>query len=232
MLILALETSATNCSVALSKDGALLAETTFHAGRRHSEILLPLTEDLFKIAGLAPKDLTQICVNIGPGSFTGIRIGFSVAQAMAYALSIPLYAYSSFEAALWPLRCLCRPVLVLHDALKTSFYSAYYDVSPEGDLKEQLAPAVRDLTQIQELLGSRKDLVVTGDALALYGADLQKILPKATLFQDGIGAKASHLALQCAKDVSCGVAPRENPFPQYMRKPQAEREYEARHAHS
>jgi len=83
MIILALESSAKAASVALSRDGKLLAQSYQFSGLTHSCTLLPMAEDLIKNAGLSMADIDCVAVAHGPGSFTGVRIGVSAPRACA-----------------------------------------------------------------------------------------------------------------------------------------------------
>lgn len=231
MLILAADTSGSNCSVALMRDELLLGEYNMNFGKQHSVLLMPLIEELMRQSETSPSELTHLAVNLGPGSFTGLRIGLSVLEAMSYALSIPLYGYSSFQACAEPLLWSDRNILVLHDALKKTFYSAAF-TSREAGLQEILSPEVRDLTKVIERFGEGEDVAVAGDALVKYRQEIQAALPKARIVPDSVIQRASALARLCRRDAVNGVPPDEVSLPRYMRKPQAQREYEAKHGHA
>ncbi len=94
MNLIALETSTEACSVAVLQDD-LLIERFEIAPRRHAELTLPWAEALLAEAGLARKDLEVVAVGRGPGAFTGVRLGVSLAQGMALALDIPAVAVST-----------------------------------------------------------------------------------------------------------------------------------------
>lgn len=227
MLILAMDTSGTNCSCALLEDGLLLGEYNLNAGLKHSVLLMPLVTQLLDHAGKSAADISHLTVNLGPGSFTGLRIGLACAQAMAYALKAPLYGYSAFEVAKEPLAFLKAPILVLHDALKKTFYSAAYDSKGQ----ESLAPAVRSLDDIPQDLVAREHLVVTGDALKKSRDLIQGAFPSAKLSHGGIN-QASSLARLAYEDIQAGRPPRQEVTPIYMRQPQAVREYEEKTGHA
>lgn len=230
MLILAADTSGSNCSVALMQDHILLGEYNMNFGKQHSVLLMPMIEDLMAKTGITPGQLTHLAVDLGPGSFTGLRIGLSVLEAMAYALDIPLYGYSSFETAAEPLRDHDRDVLVLLDALKKTFYSQAFHHGSEGS-REILPPDVRSLDELQTRFGEGGSLVIAGDGLVKYGHDIAEAFPKARLIEDASINRASSLARLCRHDVEQGLPPGETTLPRYMRKPQAQREYEAKHGH-
>lgn len=230
MLILAVDTSGSNCSVALMKDNVLLGEYNMNFGKQHSVLLMPMIEDLMKKTEISTGDLTHLALNLGPGSFTGLRIGLSVIEAMSYALSIPLYGYTSFETTAESLKSADRRILVLHDALKKTFYSAAF--SNEASIQvEVLEPEVRSLSELKDLFGSGQNLVLAGDALGKYLPDLKKTFPDARFSPDSVIQRASSAARLCYADVQLGVSARPTILPRYMRKPQAEREYEAKHGH-
>lgn len=96
-LILNIETATTACSVALAKDGKLLALKEINEGYSHSENLTVFIEDLFKESGLKPTDLDAVAVSKGPGSYTGLRIGVSTAKGLCYGLRKPLIAVETLK---------------------------------------------------------------------------------------------------------------------------------------
>jgi len=102
MLILAMDTSGPSVSVALWREGRLLTETTSQTGRPHSTTLMPLTEGLLLDSGLKVADIDAYACTLGPGSYTGLRIGVSTIKAMAYAAGKPAIGISTLAAMAWP----------------------------------------------------------------------------------------------------------------------------------
>ncbi|MEN1972692.1 tRNA (adenosine(37)-N6)-threonylcarbamoyltransferase complex dimerization subunit type 1 TsaB [Luteimonas sp. MJ204] len=96
MHLLAIETSTEACSVAVMVDGAV-SERFEIAPRRHAELVLPWAETLLAEAGLRRVDLDAIAVSRGPGAFTGVRLGISIAQGIALALDLPLVPVSTLS---------------------------------------------------------------------------------------------------------------------------------------
>ena len=96
MNILALDTSTDYCSVALWQDGSLDARDAA-AGQSHSQLLLPMVDELLRRHGLAPRDLDGIAFGRGPGSFTGLRIGVTTAKTLAYATDAQIIAVNALE---------------------------------------------------------------------------------------------------------------------------------------
>ena len=96
--ILHIESSSTVCSVAISKENELVAIKELNNGYTHAENLHVFINQLLNESGLYPKDLKAISVSSGPGSYTGLRIGFSAAKGMAYALQIPLISIDTLKS--------------------------------------------------------------------------------------------------------------------------------------
>jgi len=98
VLILATDTSTATGGAALLNDGQLVGETMLSVRAVHSERLMPAVEWLLSAAGVKPGQLDGVCVGVGPGSFTGVRIAVSAAKAMAFALGVPLVGVSTLDA--------------------------------------------------------------------------------------------------------------------------------------
>ena len=97
MNILLLETATAVCSVALARDGEVLAELHSDQPNAHSSRLPLFVEQLFEQCHITPKQLDAVCVSSGPGSYTGLRIGVSSAKGFCYALSIPLLSVPTLQ---------------------------------------------------------------------------------------------------------------------------------------
>ena len=134
MIILAADTSTSQGSVALrEQEGSVLRED-LDSTRPHSETLLPGVERVLFRAGLTRKDVQAIAVGIGPGAFTGLRVGLATFKAWAAASGLPLIPVVSMDAVAWPLLREGTPAVVLTDARKGEVYAAYYPSPEEGAL--------------------------------------------------------------------------------------------------
>ncbi len=98
MLFLGLDTATRHGSIALSRAGQIAREEALEEGVGHSRDLLPAIDRLIREQGIAPADLSGVGVTLGPGSFTGVRVGMATAKGLAYALDIGLAGLSTLEA--------------------------------------------------------------------------------------------------------------------------------------
>jgi tRNA threonylcarbamoyladenosine biosynthesis protein TsaB len=98
VIVLAIDTALAACSAALVRDGAALAVMSEPMERGHAERLAPLVDELMRSAGVAFDSVDRIAVTVGPGSFTGVRVGLSFARGLGLALGKPCVGVSTLEA--------------------------------------------------------------------------------------------------------------------------------------
>ena len=137
-LILSIETGTDICSVALANDGELMALRESDEGRDHAKKVAVFVDELLKETGVQPDDLDAIAVGKGPGSYTGLRIGASIAKGICYGLNIPLIPVDTLQVL-----CACAQALApellqpgallcpMLDARRMEVYTALYEV--QGD---------------------------------------------------------------------------------------------------
>lgn len=146
MKILALDTSTELCSVALSIDGGMLSHAVM-AGNRHSEMLLPMVDDLLADAGWSLNELDGLAYGRGPGSFTGLRIGCGVVQGLAFGANLPVVGVVTLAAMAEEVHEDMAQggepthVMACIDARMHEIYVAAYRCTPAG-IEEIMAPAV------------------------------------------------------------------------------------------
>ncbi|SKB38912.1 tRNA (adenosine(37)-N6)-threonylcarbamoyltransferase complex dimerization subunit type 1 TsaB [Maribacter arcticus] len=129
-VILNLETSSTNCSVCLAKDGVILAMKELNSENySHAEKLHVFIEEVMNEAALKMQDLEAIAVSKGPGSYTGLRIGVSAAKGLCYAMDVPLVSVSTLKSMASQLKSVDEDALVIPvlDARRMEVYSAVFD---------------------------------------------------------------------------------------------------------
>lgn len=232
MYVLGIDTATMVCSVGLAGQDRIIAEVTVHTRQTHSERLMPMIRQMIADADLTPQDLSGIAVSIGPGSFTGLRIGITTAKSMAFALDIPVAGISTLEAlaAQFPY-CgyLIRPVI---DAQKENVYTALYctDAGYPQRLGDIEVMSMRSVAQHIQTCGQR--VIVTGEIVP-FGEQLATlddgalVYPAQALYRMPRGAVIAELGL---RRLLAGQG--EDPgslTPFYLRRPEAEVLWEKRH---
>jgi tRNA threonylcarbamoyladenosine biosynthesis protein TsaB len=174
--ILAIETSTDACSVALSIDSEVLYRCA-NKPRSHTQLVMPMVQEVLAEAGVKPAQLDTIGVSIGPGSFTGLRIGFAVTQGLAYGADIPvvgvsslhimaqtyLRKYSNSEVSSQSLR-----ILSLLDARMNQYNCGSYTWDSSVGVNLQKPDCLLDETELNRLLEQFNPDVIVGDVEALF----------------------------------------------------------------
>lgn len=135
MTILALDTSNKTLSVAVELTDGTIIEQTIENTLQHSVLLMPTIEAIFKEAGITAKDLTKIIVAEGPGSYTGLRIGVTVAKTLAKSLRIPLVGVSSLDVFLPELTSKVKVgeiIVPFFDARRGNVFAVGYQKTDDG----------------------------------------------------------------------------------------------------
>jgi tRNA threonylcarbamoyladenosine biosynthesis protein TsaB len=155
-IILHIETATENCSVALSKGEQLIAVKEESKGLSHAEKLIPFIEELVKSCHLELSDLDAIAVSIGPGSYTGLRIGASTAKGLCYALDIPVITVSTLLSVVIGAQedrfDIEKPYLIapMIDARRMEVYTALF--TPEWKLINESHPEIIEEDSFKEIL--------------------------------------------------------------------------------
>lgn len=123
---LALETSGRTGSVALAQDGVVLAEERYPHGLKHATGIVPIVDRLCAVKGWAPRDLDEIYVSVGPGSFTGLRVGVTVAKALAFATGAKVVAVPTADVLARNAPPAWQNLVVVLDAKRDQVYTAVF----------------------------------------------------------------------------------------------------------
>jgi tRNA threonylcarbamoyladenosine biosynthesis protein TsaB len=176
MVFVAFETSSEWCSVALFADGDIRAAEV-RAGHRHSELALPMMDQLLSDRRLTPRDLDAVAFGAGPGAFTGLRVACGLAQGLAVARGLPVIGISSLEAIAQESGAE-RVVSCIDARMREVYYSALTRVtSVQGDAWRDVVPAQCVAPQAIELPPG--DWIGCGSGFAVYGhLGLQRVLPE------------------------------------------------------
>ena len=216
MKILALETSTEFCSVALLHGGALIERSEL-APRRHAELVLPFAESLLAEAGLKRTQLDGIAVGRGPGAFTGVRLGVSVAQGLAFALNIPVVTISSLAALAMQAPRGAQATLAVMDARMGEVYACSFGFDANGNpqpLDQERVARAEDL-----MLPQAASWNVIGSGWSAYRDALRARLPGEPLWAHGDAfPQARDVARLALPHFESGdVLPPERALPVYLR---------------
>lgn len=167
--MLGIETATERLGLAIARGGELMAELELDVGRRHAEQLARWLDGLLSGAGLGAPDLDVIAVSIGPGSFTGLRIGLAFAKGLAMALQKPLIGVPTLDVLARGAEPWIGPVVACLDARRGEVYFSTYELAP-GRMAaldpsaavgsaERVTERVRALGRRVLLVGSGADLI-------------------------------------------------------------------------
>ena len=189
--ILNIETSTKACSVALHKNGELIVcREDVTANFSHSEKLLKFISKLFSDARLSLSDLDAIAVSMGPGSYTGLRIGVSTAKGLCYGLDIPLISISTLKAMSFGMALEIKADLYcpMIDARWMEVYSAFFDMN-NTEVRKIQADIIDENSYKKEL---EKKVVFFGDGSEKL---IEKIKDKNAIFVSDIHPSAKNMGL-------------------------------------
>jgi tRNA threonylcarbamoyladenosine biosynthesis protein TsaB len=198
VVTLALDTSHAVGSVALARDGALLGSKQFREPATHLVALGHAVDDLLVHADLIPATIDRLAVVIGPGSFTGLRIGLSFAKGLHAATGVPIVTVDALRLLALPWLAQGR-VCAMIDARRGEVYAAVYERAPgEADdptaARELVAPRALAPGTWIDALGTAPDVFVGTGALA-HRERLRNEFPAATVLEaEGVYPSTAHLA--------------------------------------
>ena len=234
MRILGLDTSTSVASVAISEDGRIVAEdfyprqgTAERSGAKsnHAEIILPLIDSVLERAGIGLSDVTGIAVSIGPGSFTGVRIGLSTVQGLAYGTGMPAVGISTLQAIAARVAGFEGIVCAILDARKSEVYASIF--RRQGNQLERLTEdsLVPILSFLRELRGVGKtaQCLIVGEGVTVYGPLLNQAADLQISFaeEEGMPSVAASIALLSERQfIHDQPVQLEDLAPIYLRRPE------------
>ena len=226
MKILAIESSAVTACVAVTEGERLLAQSFQNTGLTHSATLMPMVSDLLKNTGLTLEEMDVIAAAVGPGSFTGVRIGVAAAKGLAWPGDKPCAPCSTLESMAWQCAHLGGEICPVMDARRGQVYNARF-LARDGGLERLSRDRAIGLEELAaEAKKSGKTQILVGDGAAMcYNAFQERgipavCMPPHLIYQTAWGV--ARAALELARAGELVDAGRLNP--RYHRLSQAERE--------
>jgi tRNA threonylcarbamoyladenosine biosynthesis protein TsaB len=229
MLLLAIDTATPRVSLALGRGGEVIGDVSLDGGRRHAEQLAPAVEYLCRELDVSLHQLAAIAVGLGPGLFTGLRVGVTTARVMAQSLRIPMIGVPSLDLIAYPLKHTSRIVVPVVDARRREVFYACYRPVP-GGVQRITSYEVRSPDALAgELAALGEDVLLAGDGALRY-RDVLAHLDRVELAGPGSSAPSAAALVELATaryereefDPPAGV------HPLYLRRSDAEIEWEKR----
>jgi len=168
VLILGIDTATARVGVSIGGHEGVLGLFEVTRGRRHAETLVPAVEFLCRQADIEIGEISVVAVDVGPGLFTGLRVGLAAAKSFAQALRIPMIGISSLDLLAFPNRLTDRVVVPVIDARKGEVFWAMYRPVP-GGVQKVAEPTVGPVEElIGDLLARSQDVLCVGDGAHRY----------------------------------------------------------------
>ena len=218
MKILSIDTSSLNCSTALLEDDNLIDENSLNNGKTHSENLMLLIEQLLNRNNLNLKDIDLISVSVGPGSFTGIRIGIASIKPMAEVYSIKVAGVTSLET-LARIDETPRNKICLIDCKNNQVYFAVFD-KDYNIIEDYKAEEINNLL---EILKKYENSVAIGDGAKLYKDLLEANVKGIEILENTLQTAENTGKIGYKKFLNNVLENADTIAPFYLRKSQAER---------
>jgi tRNA threonylcarbamoyladenosine biosynthesis protein TsaB len=223
VLILGIDTATPQVSVAVGGHEGVLALNQSSRGKQHAEMLTPAIEFTCRQARIELGEISVVAADLGPGLFTGLRVGVAAAKAMAHALRVPMIGVTSLDLLAFPVRFSSRLILAAIDARRGELFYSFYRQVPGGmqRLSEHHVGSPDDLAS--EILACGEDTLLVGDGALRY-REVFEGLTKVEIADEGLAYPSASSLVQLAH----AQALREQfvkPWdlkPLYLRKPDAE----------
>jgi len=229
MLILGIDTATAQVSVAVGGHEGVLAATQSMRGKQHAETLTPSIEFVCRQARIELTEISVVAVDLGPGLFTGLRVGVAAAKAMAYALRVPMIGVPSLDLVAFPVRYSPKLIVAAVDARRGELFTAFYRQVPGGIQRLSPHHVVSPDDLASELLATAEECLLVGDGALRY-REVFDGLHKVEIAEEGLAHPAASSLVMLAH----AQALREQwvkPWdlqPLYLRKPDAEINWQTR----
>ncbi len=174
MIVLGIETSTPQSSVALGSEREILASTLL-SGKGHQEAVIPALQHILRWTGLELSQVGGIAVGVGPGLFTGLRVGVETGKALAQVLNVPIVGMSSLDILAFGVRYTPRLIGAVLDARRGEVFFAAYNTVPGGVVRESEyhVGSPERLTAELEALG--REMLLVGNGAILYRRRIEEV---------------------------------------------------------
>lgn len=230
MKILSIDTSSNICGVSILDDNNLICNLDNDTGRTHSENLMPMIKDALSKAKITLNEIDLIVCDIGPGSFTGIRIGIATIKAFSDSLNIPCIGISSLEALAYNINNNSNLVCSILDCKNDNCYFALYE-RKEKIFETLIEPQAEDINFTLAILKSyiednfeNSNITFVGDGSKIYQNQIKETFKEAQIADENQDNLNSYNLGICGYEKYMNNEnPNEEILPLYLKKPQAQR---------
>ena len=240
MKILAIDTSGTNCSVSIIDDNKILADFTVNNGTTHSQNLVPMIEQAQKFANIELADIDAFACSVGPGSFTGLRIGIATIKGFALSLNKPVLSVPTLLSLAYNISNFSGIICSIIDAKNDNVYAGIYRCDLDDEGTNQKIELIEDYISdnINILIDTLKkyddDIIFVGDGVETYKTlllenlinDYSNILFASSHLDHQYALSAARAAMDMA--INKDFCDAHTLSPLYLKKSQAERELDAK----
>lgn len=168
MLILGIESATAQVGVAIGGHEGVLASAHSACDRRHAENLTPQIQFVAKQAGVSLDEIAVVAVDVGPGLFTGLRVGIAAAMAVAHGLGVPMIGVSSLDLGAFAAAQSRRLIMPCYDARRGEVFTASYRAVP-GGVQRVTEPSVSTPDELaNEVMAVSEDVLLLGDGAQRY----------------------------------------------------------------
>lgn len=231
MRVLAIDTSSNVASAAVAEDGRLLGESILNHKKTHSQKIMVMVKELLEDLELTVHDIDIFAVANGPGSFTGLRIGAATIKALAHSVNKPVVGVSTLAGLAYNLPYAEHIIVPIMDARNNQVYTASYIWDGDG-LKELSTDEAISIEECVKGCGELLDTVFVGDGVFIHRKYIEEKLAERAHFAppSALMQRASSIAMLALDKAKKGETEHYSALkPFYLRKSQAEREYEEKH---
>jgi tRNA threonylcarbamoyladenosine biosynthesis protein TsaB len=177
VLVLGIETSTPQASVAIGSEQGVVASALVARGASYNEFLLPAIRFCLEQSSLGYRNIGGVAVSLGPGLFTGMRVGVATAKALAQALSVPIVGMASLDLVAYEVRYSDKTICAVLDARRNQVFHAFYRSSP-GGIQRMSDYRVESPERLAIGLQSRpEEVLLVGNGALLYGDIFQNAGP-------------------------------------------------------
>ncbi len=176
IIVFSLDTSSKNCSLAISKGKLILTEYNFITGDKLTSVLIPAIEFVLNATKLKMEDIDLFGIGIGPGLFTGIRIGLSTIKGLLIGKETPVVPVVTLKATAYKYNKINSLMIALIDAKRDELYIAGYEIL-KNEIKEILAPDLININELPSKLKGYSDYHFVGDGVEVHKDYLKIFFP-------------------------------------------------------